>query len=171
MGGTMKTKFLLLILLWLSVAISAVGQVKKEEPEKVENIRCLLKMVGVERIQQGMMDQMLAALKNAIPPTSNQSGQKMLDRLTEILGEEFKKIGFTNMAIELYDKYFTAEEIKGLIQFYESPVGQKAIQVLPGLTQESTTRGIELGKTAGMKAMERWLDEFPELKNLAAPRD
>jgi len=165
----MKSKFLLVILLGLSLTAPAVGQATKEEPEKVRNIRRLLKMTGTEKLQQGMMDQMLAAVKSATPPIPDQNGKKMIDRLTEILGEEFKKIGFSNMAIELYDKYFSAEEIKGLIQFYESPVGQKAIEVLPGLMQESTSRGMEMGNAAGMKSLERWLEEFPDLKKIVPP--
>ena len=54
--------------------------------------------------------------------------------------------------IELYDKYFTNDEIKGMIQFYESPVGQKAVQVLPAIMQEGMTRGMEQGQAGCAKS-------------------
>ncbi|NRB08638.1 MAG: DUF2059 domain-containing protein [Richelia sp.] len=37
----------------------------------------------------------------------------------------------------LYSKDFTNEEIKGLIAFYETPLGRKTISVMPKLLQES----------------------------------
>jgi len=163
---------LILIVLSLGMALPVVAQVKSADSEKTENIRQLMKMIGVEKLQHSLMEQMLEAVKTAMPGTQPQDEQsrKQLDRLTEILGEEFKKVDFSKMSMDLYDKYFTADEIKGLIQFYSTPVGQKTIQVLPALTQESMGRGMEMGQAAGMKAVDRWLGEFPELKK-ALPKD
>ncbi|HYR87386.1 MAG TPA: DUF2059 domain-containing protein [Terriglobia bacterium] len=168
----MKNRFVHFLVLSLALMSPALGQVRNADPDKIENIRRLLRMTGMEKVQQGMMDQMIGALKKAMPSVFDQDQRfrKMSDRLTEILNEEFKQLDFTTMGVELYDKYFTADEIKGLIQFYESPIGQKTIQVLPALTRESTSRGIELGQEAGRKAMTRWLDEFPELKK-AMPQE
>jgi hypothetical protein len=45
----------------------------------------------------------------------------------------------------------------------------RRLEVLPVLTQESTSRGMEMGQAAGMKAVERWMNEFPELKKVAPP--
>jgi hypothetical protein len=57
-----------------------------------------------------------------------------------------------------------------LIQFYESPVGKKAIAVLPAITQEGMKRGMELGSTVGEKVLTRLVNEFPDLKSvLQAP--
>jgi len=50
------------------------------------------------------------------------------------MSEELRKVDLGRIAPELYDKYFTNEEIKGLIAFYESPIGKKTIQVLPALS-------------------------------------
>jgi uncharacterized protein len=87
------------------------------------------------------------------------------------MSEEFKQVNFNTMYIDLYDKYFTNEEIKGLIQFYESPVGRKAIEVLPAITQESMKHGMEVGSVVGQKALDRLVREFPELKSvLQGPR-
>ncbi|WP_413168213.1 DUF2059 domain-containing protein [Capilliphycus salinus ALCB114379] len=40
----------------------------------------------------------------------------------------------------LYDKYFTEEDLRVLIDFYKSPTGQKTIEVMPQLLQESIQR-------------------------------
>lgn len=94
----------------------------------------------------------------------NQRAERIFVRMTELMAEEIKKSDFSRINVELYDKYFTNEDIKGLIQFYESPLGKKTVQVVPTLTQESVTRGMEVGQLAGQRAMTRLVEEFPELK-------
>jgi uncharacterized protein len=93
----------------------------------------------------------------------------MVDRFYEILAEEFKKLDLMKDNLALYDKYFTIDEIKGLIEFYKSPVGQKAIQVLPALTQEAMSRGMEQGRSVGPRAAGRFVTEFPEMRNVLGP--
>ena len=48
------------------------------------------------------------------------------------------------MFYPLYDKYFTEDELRGLLAFYKSPVGQKSIEVMPALTQESIQKASDL---------------------------
>jgi len=167
----MKNPRALLLVTFLLLAAPAMGQVGNANQEKADNIRRLLTIVGAEKLQQGMIDQMLPVLKSIIGGSlqGDPQAQKVFDRMTQLMLEEFKKIDMTRVSAELYDKYFTNEDIKGMIQFYESPVGQKTIQVLPTLTQESMTRGIELGQSAAQRAIERLSDEFPQLKSLKDP--
>jgi uncharacterized protein len=167
----MAKRFAFILVVFVALTFSAAAQIKSADPAKIDDIRKLMKMTGMENLQQSMIEQMIGSLKQSLPPAPDQDGrfQKMSDRLVDILNEEFKKMSFTNYIIELYDKYFTPDEIKGIIQFYESPVGKKATQVMPALTQDSMSHGMELSRVAGQKAMERWLDEFPELKKAAAP--
>jgi hypothetical protein len=53
---------------------------------------------------------------------------------------------FVNLFIPVYDKYFSHGDIKELIQFYESPIGQKLLDVTPLITQESYHIGEEWGQ-------------------------
>jgi hypothetical protein len=57
---------------------------------------------------------------------------------------------FITMMVPLYDKYYTHEDIKGLIAFYESPLGQKMVQVSPEMNAES----MALGQAWGTKLAE-----------------
>jgi hypothetical protein len=45
--------------------------------------------------------------------------------------------------VQIYVKVFSAEELSALADFYATPVGQKALRVLPQLTAE----GMQLGAT------------------------
>lgn len=168
----MKTLFALLIILFVSQAMPAMAQARNADAQKIENIRQLLTMIGADKLRDAMMDQMVDQITKIFPspPDKNEQAGKMFDRLKELFREEMKKVDFTKMSVDLYDKYFTADEIKALMQFYSSPIGQKAIMVLPALTQEATRHGMELGQAAGERAYTRWTDEYPELKKALPPR-
>jgi uncharacterized protein len=168
----MKKRYCL-VLSFLLLAMPAVGQDRPANQEKLDNIRRLLTVTGSEKLQQNVMDQFMGALKTILTASvqGNQRGERILVRMTELLAEEMKKADFSRITVELYDKYFTNEDIKGLIQFYESPVGQKAVQLLPTLAQESIARGMEAGQLAGQRAMARLADEFPELKTGPGTRE
>ena len=43
--------------------------------------------------------------------------------------------------ISLYENAFTPDELQGLIDFYRTPVGQKSIEVMPGLMAEGAQLG------------------------------
>ena len=167
----MKTRYCL-FLSFLLLAIPAAAQNQPANQEKIDNIRRLLTLTGSEKLQQNVMDQFTAALRPLLMAglQGNQQAEKILSRMTELMSEEIKKSDFSRITVELYDKYFTNEDIKGLIQFYESPLGQKTVQVLPTLTQESVARGMEAGQLAGQRAFNRLMDEFPELKTVPGAR-
>jgi hypothetical protein len=78
------------------------------------------------------------------------------------LKEELQQL--LELAVPLYDKYFSHEDIKGLIKFYETPLGQKALSVLPNLSVEMQGEGMKLGEKIGRQSMMEVLSEHPELQ-------
>jgi uncharacterized protein len=161
----MKRVITVLIIL-VFVSLPAMGQAKASDPAKIANIRHLLKLTRGEDVQQMMVNQILTALKPMLTAGAGNDAQsrKVFNRFSDLVVEEFKKIDFVGVSVALYDKYFTNEEILGLIHFYETPVGQKATQVLPSLVQESMARGQEQGQQATARALTRVAQEFPELR-------
>jgi hypothetical protein len=63
-----------------------------------------------------------------------------------------------------YDHHFTSEEIKQLIQFYQSPVGKKMADAGPQLTSEMMAQGQKLGQDLGRVSMLETLAEHPDLE-------
>ena len=57
----------------------------------------------------------------------------------------------------IYEEMFTKDELKNLVAFYKSQLGQKTLQVLP----EMTTAGDKLGK----KYAEKYSENFKENLN------
>lgn len=52
-----------------------------------------------------------------------------------------EKGGLFDIMIAIFNKYYTHQEIKGLIDFYQTELGQKAVEVMPMLLNESMIVG------------------------------
>ncbi|MGB7325629.1 MAG: DUF2059 domain-containing protein [Rubripirellula sp.] len=60
--------------------------------------------------------------------------------------------------VELYDNSFTDEEIRQMIDFYSTPVGQKAVRVLPALAIASGELGVKPAE-ANIKDLHRAIEK------------
>lgn len=118
-----------------------------QEIEKVNNIKQLLAITGAANLSQQIITQLLAGLKAQYP----QVPQKAWDTFQE----EFKADNLLNQLIPIYSKYYSNEEIKQIIAFYQTPIGQKTIAVLPQITQESIIIGQRYGMEVASRALKR----------------
>ena len=59
------------------------------------------------------------------------------------LREVFSVDEVISQLVPIYDKYFTEDELKGLINFYKSPLGHKLLTVTPLIMQDSMTASVE----------------------------
>jgi hypothetical protein len=85
---------------------------------------------------------------------------RMLRRMRDLMHEKMNLAEITEqMFYPLYDKYFNEDELRGLISFYKSPVGQKSLDVLPALFQEALARSSELMEPKLMPIIMQVLDE------------
>jgi hypothetical protein len=48
--------------------------------------------------------------------------------------------------VEIYHRHLDDKEIRGLIAFYETPLGKKLIEVTPAISQESVAAGMAWGQ-------------------------
>ena len=60
-----------------------------------------------------------------------------------------------NRLVPIYNKYLSAEDLKGLIKFYESPLGKNLVNVIPQITRESTEAGQKYGIEASTRALKK----------------
>ncbi|HWR13619.1 MAG TPA: DUF2059 domain-containing protein [Terriglobales bacterium] len=134
-------------------------------PAKEASIRRLLEVSGAKGVAISMMDSMEQSIRpmmtSALPPGDYR------ERLVELFFQKFHERRdpqvLIDMAVPAYDKYFTEDEIKGLVAFYESPLGKKAVGTLPKLTGEMQQMGGEWGRKMGQECMTEVLKENPDL--------
>lgn len=137
----------------------------KIDSAKEADIRRLMDVIGAKALIRQLMDGMVNNLKplmvNSLPPGDYR------DNLVELFFEKFRSRVDTqqlvDMAVPGYDKYLSDEEIRGLIAFYQTPLGQKALEVLPKLSVELQTQGQKWGESLGRQCMLEVLSEHPDL--------
>jgi len=60
----------------------------------------------------------------------------------------------------VYARTFTADELREAVAFYRGPTGQKIVQKLPALLQESMAVGQRFGQSIGNELRDRMMDEL-----------
>jgi hypothetical protein len=147
-------------------AAAAKPEQAKIDPAKEKDIRQLLELTGAkENIMREMSDlekELKPMLEQALPPGEYRT--KLIDAFFAKFRSKIDLGQFVDMAVASYDNHFTHEEIKGLIQFYKTPLGQKTISVLPELTSDLSRRGQQWGQETGRTSMVEVLAEHPEFE-------
>jgi hypothetical protein len=72
-----------------------------------------------------------------------------------------------NVAYIVYNKYFSADELKDIIAFYKTPTGKKTLKVMPDLTRESMEQARSIITPQFQKVIVQLIEE--ERSSLKAP--
>jgi hypothetical protein len=135
------------------------GAASAEEltPEKRADIERLLGMTGALALGKQMANAVVTHLTQSLKAARPDIPQKVINVLPAEVSAVFdENIGsLQEDIIPIYHKYFTAGEVKELIRFYSTDVGQKAIKVMPLLMQEGMTAGQRWGQSLGPKIEQR----------------
>jgi hypothetical protein len=108
---------------------------------KNDDILRLLRISGAEKLADQMMTAIIPQFKQLVPGIPDAFWVKFREKLN--INE------FILACVPLYSKYYTHDEIKQLIKFYESPLGQRMVEVTPLLSQETMAIGQKWGEKIG----------------------
>lgn len=136
------------------------------DPAKEADIQRLLEVTGAKALaiqrMASMENNLRPMLVNSFPPGEYR------DKLIQLFFDKFhSKVDqetLVGLVIPVYDKYLSDEEVKGMIQFYSTPLGKKMIEVLPKLMAESEEAGQQWGAQIGRQSMIEVLQEHPDLR-------
>lgn len=135
------------------------------DPAKEKDIRRLMDITGSSSLAMQMMSEMEKNIKplmtNALPPGDYR--EKLVDLFFAKFQQKADPEKLIALAVPIYDRYFSREEIRGLIEFYDTPLGHKAVSVLPKLMADLQTEGRNWGGQLGRESMAEVLNEHPEL--------
>src|SRR5260370_24120942 len=97
------------------------------DPAKEADIRSLMELVGArDLVQDGVntaIEQSREKLLATVP--NNDKGQSFVNAFPVSYQKKFDVDQPTEQLVAIHAKHFTHDEIKGLLQFYGSPLGQK----------------------------------------------
>jgi uncharacterized protein len=133
----------------------------------VEVSRFVLPEENWNRLQQAMDDQ----VRQMVEHTLQQAGAKAPAELPARLAEETHKLltygELVDLQAGLLAKYYTEAEMKELLAFYRTPIGQKQIRVMPEMLQDVNNHMMQLLQQRLPPMMERLR---PLLEQAGAPK-
>ena len=104
----------------------------------------LIKITKVDKI----MDPMMGRVKSMMNQQFSKMGvgedkrpvfNQYVDKMVKILETDLAWDKIKNNYVDIYTKVYTEAELKELTKFYKTPVGQKFIEKMPEIMQESMT--------------------------------
>lgn len=113
------------------------------------------------RIAHNMQKSMRLLMIRAFPPGAYR--KKLIDLFFEKLNSKMNVQFFDNQIIPIYARNFTDDDIKGLIRFYQTPLGQKYVELRPKMEAEVQAVVKVWGPKLGRECMEEVFAEHPEL--------
>ena len=149
------------------ILIPLPGLCEELTDEKKNAIIELLEVTGVSKMGvffgDIMADETIKALKKAAPDINPRAFDIIREESKLVFNEEFavKKSLYPYM-YPIYHKYLTLAEMKGLIEFYRTPLGQKAAAVTPKMSQEGILAGQQWAETITPNLKRRIKDRLDE---------
>ncbi len=142
----------LLAVVILTVAGGAIAAGPDSQPAtqpsaKEQDIRKLLDVSGSGKLGVQIATQMLGQFSHLFPQVPQEFWSQVEN--------DMKPQDLVDLIVPIYDRHFTDEDIKGLIAFYQSPLGRKLVDQMPQISAESMAAGQEWGRAMGAKVAER----------------
>ena len=135
------------------------------DPGKKADIERLLDLTGFKTIVTGTIDSAMQTIRpllvSSLPP--GEYREKLIDLFVDKFHSQADAQQVLELVVPIYDKHFSDEEIRGLIKFYETPLGQKAVSVLPQVSNEAREAGKTWGGKVGRDSMQEVLAEHPDI--------
>lgn len=156
----------LIITLYLFLAPSSAycDELTLEKKAAIEELLHISGGIQVGEIcANEVLGQMLQFLGTSKPDLDPKLYDIIRQEARSLINEELViKESFLPFFYPVYHKYLTLEEINGLIRFYETPLGQKLISVMPKLTQELMKASAEWGESLEPKLDQKISDRLKE---------
>jgi hypothetical protein len=141
----------------------ATQQKDSLDPAKEADIRSLMELLGVrDALQESTAkstEQYRDALLASVP--DNDRGQAFINAFMDSYQRKFNADDITTELVAVYDKHFTEDEIKGLLQFYGSPLGQKYAEEMPKVTAEVNAAGRAVSLRVARNVIQEMRKQYP----------
>jgi len=118
---------------------------------KGKDIKILLNIIGVPSMAKDMADFMVAYIIDIEKKRNPDLPKNIENSLSKIIYNSVIELSpeLNSMAVPLYDKYYTHEDIKNLITFFRSPIGKKYLAVSGSMMKDMMPIAQAWGKKIG----------------------
>jgi uncharacterized protein len=131
---------------------------------KEASIRQLMDLTGAKTLGAQMMttgmEQFRASITESQP--DNPRAKQFIDAFVAKFQKHFDPDSLSQKMIPIYDKYLNQEDLDALLNYYQSPLGQRMLKVLPEIARESQQAGFLLGQKAAQETLEDLKADYPD---------
>jgi hypothetical protein len=135
------------------------------DPIKAAEIHALLDLVGArDQVQDSVnltAEQYREKLLASVP--SGDKGQAFVNAVISDYEKRFDVDQVTEQLVSIYDKHYSEEEIKGLLQFYGSQLGQKVASEGPKISREIQEASRATASKAVKEALQQAKEDNPRI--------
>jgi hypothetical protein len=129
----------------LGQAAAAARKGPAIDPAFRSDIERLMDISGASNATTQMATSISDAFLNGFRETQKSVPPRVIEVMREVLNTEFANAfngpEMKDRQVALYAKYFTHDDVKALLAFYQSDIGKKAIATMPDLTREGSALG------------------------------
>ena len=146
-------------------AVAAPGQATRApiDPVKEADIRSLMELVGARDAVQDAVtkasEQFRENLIASVP--DNERGQNFVNAFVADYQKKFNPDDVTGQLVAIYDRHFTEDDIRTLLQFYGSPLGQKYAAEMPRISAEAQAANRAVSTRVVKDVLQDLRQQFP----------
>jgi hypothetical protein len=145
----------------LAVALLATGPAAAQSPDAIAAAKeLIIAMRAADQIKASfplIMQQFKPAIARGNPAVERDFDALVPAMLSAMDGRMNELLD--GMAA-IYARFFTTDEIKQITGFYQAPVGQKFLQIMPSILQESMAVGQKFGQEVAAEAQSKMIEEL-----------
>jgi len=138
----------------------------KIDPAKEADIRTLQEVRGdkaaVDQIMKDMIESIRPYVMSTLPP--GEYREKFADMFFAKFQAQNGAQKLLELEVPIYDKYLSDDDVKALIQFYQTPAGQKLAQVTPSIALDLRAVSEKWAQETGRQCMVDVISENPDMQ-------
>jgi hypothetical protein len=146
-----------------AAAKSAAARSSAIDAAKEADIRTLLDLVGTHDQVQESVNYSAEQYREKLLATvaKNEKNEAFVNAVITDYEKKFDVDQVTEQLVAIYDKHYSAEEIKELLQFYGSPLGQRVAAEAPKISREIQAATRATAAKAVKDALQETKEENP----------
>ena len=151
----------LLAAAWLTIGPAAWAQ-DTTDPKSLELSTQLFDLAGAKGMLEQILDRIAPTLTMLVQQANPGKEAAVAEVINQFIMPKMKE-HLPEMIHEgavVYAKHFTADELGQLVQFYQTPVGQKLVHEQPIMAEELSKIGTVWAQAVATQAIREYSDEF-----------
>ena len=111
--------------------------------------------INFNAVAETMRENMIENVKREHPEIPDSE----VDAFRDVFNKNADIGSLCGLYADIYERHYTQEEIVGLINYFESPLGRKSVKVNPQITQESIGLSQAYFESLSKEVMEELFEE------------